>query len=200
MVLESFEPRPPRKPHVLLFPYPEQGHINPLLDLAIRLSESGIMSTLILPPAHFATYHGKSTPGGNLGFAVFDLPSETANKLSACAGSWKESLEILGTHFPGPLRSFIHSIAKASSGYHELQPGPPISCLISDTFMPWTADLASELGIPCVEMWTASAYTYLFGTYIQQLISLGLLPFKQGLLSLSLSLSLHIHFSIYTHF
>ena len=36
MVLESFEPRPPRKLHVLLFPYPEQGHINPLLDLAIR--------------------------------------------------------------------------------------------------------------------------------------------------------------------
>ena len=203
MVLELVTPAAPRNPHVLLFPFPEQGHINPLLDIAFRLSASGILSTFVMP-AHLDTHHGESAPEENLRFAALDLPPETTHKLLACIGSWKATSEILATHFLGPLRSFILSSAKASSGYHDLLPPPPISCLISDTFMPWTVDLASDLGIPHVEMWTGSASTYVFGSSILQLISMGILPFKQGplSLSLSLSLSLHIHFipsSIHTY-
>ena len=177
MVLEPVVSGAPRKPHVLLFPFPERGHINPLLDIAFRLSASGILSTFLMP-AHLASDHGISAPVENLRLAALDLPPDTTNKLSACVGSWQETLEILGTHFPAPLRTFILSSA--------------ISCLISDSFMPWTADLASELGIPRVEMWTGSASTYVFGSSILQLTSMGLLPFKQGLLSLSLSRFIYI--------
>ena len=37
-----------KKGHVLFFPYPLQGHINPMIQLAKRLSKKGITSTLII--------------------------------------------------------------------------------------------------------------------------------------------------------
>ncbi|XVE72643.1 hypothetical protein DITRI_Ditri11bG0054500 [Diplodiscus trichospermus] len=36
-----------RKPHVLIFPYPGQGHINPMLQFAKRLVSKGVKATLV---------------------------------------------------------------------------------------------------------------------------------------------------------
>ena len=190
----------PRKPHVLLFPFPAQGHINPLLDLGERLGARGILSTLVLPRCILSK--GLMVPEKHLllRFAALDLPPEINAKLSSgdCEQSG-EIFEIVDTELLGPLRTFIRSYppsysgAAAIVGEHDRETGPPpFTCLVSDSFMPWTIEVACEIGIPRVEMWTASATAYVFGSSILPLISKGLLPFNQGPFPFSLSLSLHV--------
>ena len=202
---------PRQQPHVLLFPLPTQGHINPFVALGQRLSASGILSTLLLIPYHFQSClpppeeeeKKKKKKKEHLCFAALDLPPEINTKLSSGTLS-PEIFEILDTQLVAPLRTFILSsrlltnahdnagiaiTASEEEHHHEIfHFRPPISCLISDTFMPWTVDLAQEMGIPRVEMWTGSATAYAFTAAIPQLISKGLLPYKQGHLFLLLLL------------
>ena len=195
----QLERRPP--PHVLLFPLPLQGHINPFLHLGEQLSASGILSTLlVLGPSQLVSTADARPPSQHhlLRFAGLDLPPETNAKLSSGKQS-PEIFEIIDTQLVGPLRDFIlssHVVTNthdnagimASKEPDEIVTLPPISCLVSDTFMPWTVDLAQEMGIPRVEMWTGSATAYAFTAAIPQLISKGLLPYKQGHLFLLLLL------------
>ncbi|KAL8487240.1 hypothetical protein ACS0TY_023785 [Phlomoides rotata] len=37
------------KPHAIVFPYPYQGHINPTINLAIKLASKGITVTYVQP-------------------------------------------------------------------------------------------------------------------------------------------------------
>ena len=194
----------PREPHVLLFPYPSHGHLNPLLDLDKRLSGSGILCTLALTPFYHAA-HSTSTPHLKLLlFAALPLPADIHDNFLSSTQS-PDSFEIVATRFVDPLRALIlsyarHDIYASSDEHHDTLRLPPISCLISDSFMPWTVDLAAELGIPRVEMWTASVNCYAFGFYLPQLVSKGLIPFKEGHLSLSLSLLLSISSFLYRSF
>ena len=211
---------PRQQPHVLLFPLPTQGHINPFVALGQRLSASGILSTLLLIPYHFQSClpppeeeeKKKKKKKEHLCFAALDLPPEINTKLSSGTLS-PEIFEILDTQLVAPLRTFILSsrlltnahdnagiaiTASEEEHHHEIfHFRPPISCLISDTFMPWTLDLARDMGIPRVEMWTASATAYIFGSSILPLISKGLLPFIEGPLSLSPSLCLSLPMSLH---
>lgn len=55
---------------------------------------------------------------------------------------------------------------------------PPISRIISDTFVPWTQDLADKSGLPRVDFWTSTATVYSMGAHLSELISRGHLPLK----------------------
>ncbi|KAK4274480.1 hypothetical protein QN277_017691 [Acacia crassicarpa] len=45
------------KPHVLIFPYPAQGHILPLLDLTHQLVLQGLSITIIITPKNLPLLH-----------------------------------------------------------------------------------------------------------------------------------------------
>jgi hypothetical protein len=215
-------------PHVLLFPFPAQGHVNPFLDLAERLSSSGVLCTLLLlSPAHFQTY-ARRPRTELLRFASLDgLPAEAVRKLSAHTTSI-DLVEIADARLAPPLRSFIQShnvgdnignndndddndnnndgdkggddgdigdnkddddigdndgkkmFADRDRDRDRDRDQPPISCLISDSFLPWTLDVAREARIPRIEMWTSSATAYMMASSVPRLIADGLLPFKQG--------------------
>jgi hypothetical protein len=194
-------------PHVLLFPFPGQGHVNPFLDLAERLSSSGVLCTLLLlVPAHLRTY-ARRPRTELLRFASLDgLPDEAMQRLSAHTISL-DLVEIADARLASPLRSFIishnsrHNIDNDYNNDNDTDDNkrddkrdddmtivergdpflPPISCLVSDSFLPWTLDVAKDAGIARIEMWTSSATAYTLASSIPRLIADGLLPFKQGL-------------------
>ncbi|KAM0861070.1 hypothetical protein ACQ4PT_046142 [Festuca glaucescens] len=57
----------------------------------------------------------------------------------------------------GPFRRLLAQLnAAASTGDH-----PPVTCVISDLIMGFSMDAAKELGLPYVQLWTASAISYL---------------------------------------
>ncbi|MCO5595331.1 hypothetical protein L7F22_049373 [Adiantum nelumboides] len=57
-----------------------------------------------------------------------------------------------------------------------MQQHPSPSCLLMDTFYPWTQSLAARFRLPRVEMWSASAHAFTTGVYLPQLIARGYLP------------------------
>lgn len=49
----------------------------------------------------------------------------------------------------------------------------PATCIISDSIMAWTQDVADKFGVPRVDYWTATATSYLCILALPELISRG---------------------------
>jgi hypothetical protein len=193
-----------RQAHVVLFPYPGEGHINPFLDLGRRLAAAGIVSTLLLTPACYLRHSQQQQQHRLLRLhALHDFPPHVDDAILSSGPPAPDVFTTINHHLRTSLRAFLrlsHSLlldhphpvphddandgandgddAAAAAAARSIT--PPISCLVSDNFMAWTVDVAADFHLSCVAMWTASATTYLFGASAPQLISMGLLPFKPG--------------------
>lgn len=55
---------------------------------------------------------------------------------------------------------------------------PPVSCIVSDGVMSFTADAAAELGVPEVLFWTTSACGFYAYTQFRKIIEMGYAPLK----------------------
>jgi hypothetical protein len=53
-----------------------------------------------------------------------------------------------------------------------------VTCVISDVIMGFSIDAAKELGLPYVQLWTASAISYLAYHHYRLLIDRGIFPLK----------------------
>ncbi|MCO5594254.1 hypothetical protein L7F22_048281 [Adiantum nelumboides] len=56
--------------------------------------------------------------------------------------------------------------------------GSPPTCLISDSFLPWTLEVAQQAGIPRVEFWTSNAMAHLLFFNLDSLYAKGIFPIK----------------------
>ncbi|GAU47726.1 hypothetical protein TSUD_285130 [Trifolium subterraneum] len=83
--------------------------------------------------------------------------------------------ESIRNNFVYPFRELIARLhGSAISGLV-----PPITCLVSDVFMSFTTQLAEELSLPIVLLYTSSACSFLSSLHFQTLIEKGLIPFKE---------------------
>lgn len=55
---------------------------------------------------------------------------------------------------------------------------PGVSCIVADAIMTFTMQVADELGIPKVLLWTASTCSYMGYLHFPQLVERGLVPLK----------------------
>uniref|UniRef100_A0A1D1YY48 Glycosyltransferase n=1 Tax=Anthurium amnicola TaxID=1678845 RepID=A0A1D1YY48_9ARAE len=137
---EASDPLPP---HVLVFPYPAQGHMIPLLDLAHHLSLRGLSVTILLTPANLPILGSLLSRAPTIRTLV--LPFPTHPSLPAGAENLRDvpaggAASAAMSHALASLRGPILRWARS-------HPSPP-DALISDFFLGWTHALAAELGIP----------------------------------------------------
>ncbi|KAF3329403.1 crocetin glucosyltransferase 2-like protein [Carex littledalei] len=126
--------------HALILPYPSQGHINPMLQFAKRLSAHGVRCTLAA--TRFTLSSTKPDPG----------PVHTALISDGCdlggfteAGSipvYQDRLASIGSK---TLKEFLLS---------ESSMARPVNVLIYDSFCPWAGGVARRLRIPSVAFFT----------------------------------------------
>ncbi|XP_056693835.1 7-deoxyloganetin glucosyltransferase-like [Spinacia oleracea] len=165
-----------QKPHAVCIPYPAQGHINPMLQLAKLLHFKGFHITFVnteynhsrlirtcgpssvanRPSFRFETIPDGLPPGDNVD-STQDIPS-------LCISAEKHCL--------GPFKKVLARLNEAGGDV------PPVSCVVSDGVMFFTIDAAQELGVPIVLLWTASACGFLGYAQYQKIVELGLVPFK----------------------
>jgi len=79
---------------------------------------------------------------------------------------------------------------------------PPITCILADGVMGFAAKVAKDLGIPEVQLWTASACGFVGYLQYDDLVKRGIVPFKGTFLFLcfcpfSIRASLYIYIYIY---
>ncbi|KAI5056186.1 hypothetical protein GOP47_0029707 [Adiantum capillus-veneris] len=143
--------------HVVVFPWPEQGHINPAMSLALHLAASGILVTFVHTQRTYASLlHSldqQHSPIPNLRVEV--VPD--VDPLWSHPAATERALDLL------------------LSSLMSCHPAP--SCLLVDTFFgPWSHALAARHGLACVEIWIAAVCAFTIGIYIPELIARGFLP------------------------
>ncbi|KAL0282107.1 UNVERIFIED_CONTAM: UDP-glycosyltransferase 74B1 [Sesamum angustifolium] len=122
-------------------PYPSQGHINPLLQFAKRLTSKGVKATL-------ATTHYTLRSIGAGAVAVEPVSDGFDHGGFAEARNEDTYLKSFRENGSKSLSKLIRKYENTSS---------PVSCIVYDSFLPWALDVARQHGIFGASFFTNSA-------------------------------------------
>ncbi|KAH7839290.1 hypothetical protein Vadar_002274 [Vaccinium darrowii] len=130
--------------HLVLFPVPLQGHINPMLQLANILHSKGFSITII------HTHFNSPTKSKHPHFTFLPI----ADGLSK-TGAWTEDVislvTLLNTNCVAPFRDCLAGL---------LADGP-IACLITDALFHFSQSVADGLGLPRIVLRTSSIFSFM---------------------------------------
>ncbi|XP_042506323.1 gallate 1-beta-glucosyltransferase 84A24-like [Macadamia integrifolia] len=146
--------------HVLLVSFPGQGHVNPLLRLAKLLASKGLSVTFSsTDQIGQMIKNSATTTTGNP-----DLPipiGEGHLRFEFFSDGWvvdepkRYNLDLLMHQ--------LETFAKESFTrllHKQAEDGRPVSCLVSNPFVPWALDVASDMGIPSAVLWVQSCAVF----------------------------------------
>ncbi|CAN6720646.1 unnamed protein product [Malus baccata var. baccata] len=163
-----------QKPHAVLVPFPSQGHINPLMQLAKVLHYKGFHITFVHTEYNYRRLlksRGSNSLNGLPTFRFVTIP----DVLPATDANTTQDIPLLcDSTSKHCLPHFRNLLKKLSSS----PDSPPITCIICDGVMSFTLDAAQELGLPAVFFWTPSACGFMGYVQFHRLIEKGLTPFK----------------------
>lgn len=129
--------------HILVVPYPSQGHVNPMLQFSKRLISKGLKITLAV-----TVYVSKTTETKINGPIAIETISDGFDE-----GGYKEAGD-LGVYVQ---RFIIVGSETLTQLIEKLQTsGNPVSCVVYDPFIPWVLDVTKELGLIGAAFFTQS--------------------------------------------
>ncbi|GMI80809.1 ARABIDOPSIS THALIANA UDP-GLUCOSYL TRANSFERASE 85A1 [Hibiscus trionum] len=160
-----------RSSHVLFFPVPTQGHMNPMIKLAELLALTGFRITYLNThhnherlikftniAAHYERY-----PGFEFKTITDGLPPDHPRSGHWFMEMYEEATEM---KIKQGLREMLVNIS------------PPVDCMIVDAFLGFALDVAGELGIPIVCFRTSSPCCFWTSYSIPAMIQAGELPIE----------------------
>ncbi|KAI3971195.1 hypothetical protein MKW92_020245 [Papaver armeniacum] len=173
---------PPAVPHVLIFPFPAQGHINSMLKLAEILCLSGINVTFVNTQQNhkrqliFGNLHSRfgKFPGFNFEAIQDGLSTNQHHSAGFC------SSQDLVTDMFNRVKNFIAPSFREllTSNRFKSDARGPVSCIIADGGLGFAIDVAEELGIPSISFRTISACCTWIYFCSPKLVENGDIPFK----------------------
>ncbi|KAL9461018.1 hypothetical protein AB3S75_004087 [Citrus x aurantiifolia] len=162
------------KQHVIVLPYPSQGHITPMMQLAKLLHSKGFHVTFVNTEFNHNRFIRNKGPDSLKGLPDFRFetipdglpPSDrdATQDLPALCSSIKKTC----------LAPFLELLGKLNSSGNV----PQVNCVVSDGIMGFGAKAARILGIPDVQLWTASACGFLAASQFPELVNRGIVPFE----------------------
>ncbi|KAK3024674.1 hypothetical protein RJ639_044290 [Escallonia herrerae] len=167
-------PRP--DPHVLIFPFPVQGHVSCMLKLAELLCLAGLHVTFLNSDyihrrlLRYTDVLSRFTPYNGFNFeTIFDgLPAEHPRSGDRVTDIFDSIEAVIKPQFREMLISGRLSDSR-----------PPVTCIIADGIMcSFTVDVARELGIQILSFRTVSASCFWPFFCMPKLIHACELPFK----------------------
>ncbi|CAN6205406.1 unnamed protein product [Urochloa humidicola] len=169
--------------HVLVFPFPLQGHINCMLPFATALAGAGVFVTFLHSDHNLRRLGRASAPHGP--------PSPRLRFLSIPDGlsaggllELVESLQVVTSAAYRALLASLLSTAPPSRADHhdgvDADGFPTVTCVVADGYLPWAIHVSDELGVPVLAFPTSSACSILSLLSAHRLFELGELPFPAG--------------------
>ncbi|XP_031095277.1 7-deoxyloganetic acid glucosyl transferase-like [Ipomoea triloba] len=170
---ENLAPQFP--PHVLLFPFPFQGHITPMLHLAELLSLGGLHVTFIntlhnhnrlFSNANFRSHFSRRYAGFRFEAVSDGLPEDQPRS---------EEKRLLDIHasLRATAKPFLKELLMSSSGGRGA-----VSCVIVDGILGFVREVAEDLGVPVIYFRTVCASAVWTFFSIPNLIQAKELPFQ----------------------
>ncbi|KAJ4961429.1 hypothetical protein NE237_021339 [Protea cynaroides] len=127
--------------HVVVVPYPSQGHINPLLQFAKRLASKGVQATVAT--THY-TVNTIYAPNVSVE-AISDGYDEGGHGHASDTGAYLKAFKTFGSK---TLSQLIRKFETSDS---------PVTCVVYDSFLPWALDVAIQHGVYGAAFFTNSA-------------------------------------------
>ncbi|CAD6265406.1 unnamed protein product [Miscanthus lutarioriparius] len=164
-------------PHVVMVPYPAQGHVTPMLQLAKLLYTLGFHITFVNNEFNHRRHLRARGPGaldGAPGFrfaaindglppsevdATQDVPALCYSTMTTCLPRFKD-------------------LVARTNAEAEAQGRPTVTCVVADSIMTFALRGARELGLRCATLWTASACGFIGYYYYRHLVERGIVPLE----------------------
>ncbi|RZC72393.1 hypothetical protein C5167_035550 [Papaver somniferum] len=167
-------------PHVVIFPFPIQGHINSMLKLAEVLCLSGINVTFINTQRNHSSYLSFSDVQSRFGCFpgfCFETISDGLSTDQPHSAGFRNSQDVDMFHrLKNVIRPGFRDLL--TSDRFKIDARGPVSCIIADGILGFAIDVAGELGIPSISFRTSSACSSSIYFCLPKLIEHGDVPFK----------------------
>ncbi|XP_057840467.2 UDP-glycosyltransferase 85A1 isoform X1 [Cryptomeria japonica] len=164
--------------HAVIVSFPAQGHINPLMNFAELLAIRGFFITfvttewmdqrLLKAASKDAATRDREVQERGFKFRFLSisdgLPPEHGRTTQL--GELFLALQALGPAIESLLTTADKSV-------------PPITCIVSDSFVSCTAEVAKSLGVPRVVFWTCGTANSIVQANANFLLSQGHIPVKE---------------------
>ncbi|KAJ9701558.1 hypothetical protein PVL29_006781 [Vitis rotundifolia] len=160
-------------PHVLIFPLPIQGHVNPILKLAELLSLAGLRITFLNTDY---THHRL--------LRYTNILDRFRRYPGFCFQTISDGLPLDHPRTGAGLRDMMDGIkATTKPLFREMviswcRSSDPMTCIIADGLMSFAIDVANEVGVPIISCRTLSPCCFLAYFSFAELIEAGEVPFK----------------------
>ncbi|KAK2656467.1 hypothetical protein Ddye_009519 [Dipteronia dyeriana] len=162
------------KSHAVCIPFPAQGHVTPMMQLAKLLHSKGFHVTFVNTEFNHRRLIRSKGPDALKGLPDFKFetipdglpPSDrdaTQDVPALCDSTRKNCL--------GP---FLELLKKLNSSGEV----PPVTCVVADAITSFGGEAAKVLGIADVTFWTASACGLVGYWQYAQLVKRGIIPFN----------------------
>ena len=130
-----------RKTHILVIPYPLQGHINPMLQFSKRLASKGPRVTFVTTTVISESIQAQASSSVN-----FEIISDGSEEV--------ENQETLDEGVQRFKSKVSESLAKLIQRHNSSKYPPKF--LVYDSVMPWGLNIARQLGIDGAPFFTQS--------------------------------------------
>ncbi|KAL5828566.1 hypothetical protein ACOSQ3_018034 [Xanthoceras sorbifolium] len=137
--------------HVLVFPYPAQGHTLPLLDLTHQLALRNITITVLTTPKNKPSLSPVLNAHPTIETLVLPFPSHPSIPPGV------ENVRELGNRGNIPIMLALANLFDPIIYWFRSHPNPPLA-IISDFFLGWTLSLANHLHIPRITFFSSGAF------------------------------------------
>ncbi|KAK1307450.1 UDP-glycosyltransferase 73C5 [Acorus calamus] len=137
--------------HFLLCPFMEQGHMIPMVDMAILFAQRGVYVSFITTPLNAS----RVCPAIERASRCANLPIRLVELRFPCVEAGLpegyENVDVLPPSLD-PFKRFFEGIKLLKEPLEQFLSAdrdfPPPTCVVSDFMLPWTLDVARGLGIP----------------------------------------------------
>ncbi|KAL2929360.1 UDP-glycosyltransferase 85A5 [Bienertia sinuspersici] len=166
------------KPHVVCVPFPAQGHISPMLNLAKLLHFKGFNITFVNTEFNHSRFMRSRGPNHSLE----GLPSSFRFEAipDGLPPSNPDATQDVSSVFHAVLNNLLEPFKKLLCRLSDPSlDSPPVTFILADSAMPFVLDAGSQLGgLPVLLLWTASACGFLAFSQYRSFLDKGIVPFK----------------------
>ncbi|KZV55139.1 glucosyltransferase like family protein [Dorcoceras hygrometricum] len=137
--------------HVLVVPYPAQGHMLPLLDLTHQLSQRHLTITILITPGNLPTLTPLLSANPTIQTLILPFPN------SPLIPKGVENIKDIGNLGNIAMISALSELREPIIQWFGSHSNPPVA-IISDFFLGWTYELACKLQIPRITFYCSGAF------------------------------------------
>ncbi|KAJ6332285.1 hypothetical protein OIU76_010636 [Salix suchowensis] len=135
-----------RKPKIILVPYPAQGHVTPILNLASAFLSHGFEPVMVTP--EFIHRRFISNIDSKSDISCISIPDGLEMEKPSDFFAIEKAME---NTMPTHLESLVQKLS---------EDGEVVACMVVDLLASWATDVGHRCGVPVAGFWPAMLATY----------------------------------------